>query len=706
MVELNNTEYMTSRMLVCLCSLMCLSLSISGCIGNPERSDAEGESLEGNDGSSDKIPISIAYILGQNSFQPVDEPAKLAEILSEDTIFDVTVYPVESEEAMIESLRFGHVDLAIMDAASSWMSWKGYGLQTLMADEGNYGRTYYNSNAWVRSDSQIAEYHSDNDPLTDPFSLFEGMRACHTGWFDSVGMLLPMGFLLGLGYAYVAGNPNDIESLLFTIQEYFDESLVIPEAGSKYYGYSGALRCLSDGTGDIAFVQDTTPDEFCSEGEKATNSWCLPLDRYTMLPSFGKSPSKTLMYNPEYLQSDLGQKISDELEKLSDLDDMKDLLSSLFGTPGLAPVTSEDHLGGYSTLVNNIPGLQAYFGDSGDERIADLNIDEIIIGVNGPISNSTEKSFGFLTQTIENDLGVNVSFEVHNDQNSLIENLSTGFIHMAVMDGVASWKAWKYDNMSLLLSLLNENEVAFSEVMAVVNSEFAGTNSTDPFTSIKSSNPCLSDIMRPSQVLAVGSIISEDDGESLPYLENISWLDLVNSVFDEAIIPTDKGFGYNETGGEIRCLLEGEGQVAFIPSHRSSFCQEDSDYQESGLCLDKENYTQLATMGRLPHRSVMYNPVLLDVVTRTAFLNSMISLNYDMYLENFTTLGREYTGCYDISIHKIDEESPRDACGSEILYHALHSTSVSRASSHRHLGQLSSSLGHIPESVLSEYCQN
>ena len=697
---------MPSRILVCLCSLMCLSLSISGCISDQGKDDSNEGAFDSDDGASEEIRLSIAYLVGQNSFGPVGEPARLAELLSEDTIFDVTVYPVQSEEAMIESLRFGHVDLAIMDAASSWMGWKGYGLQTLMADEGNYGRTYYNSNAWVRNDSQIASYHLDNNPLTDPFTLFEGLRACHTGWFDSVGMLLPMGFLLGLGYANVAGNPNDIESLLFTIREYFDESLVIPEPGSKYYGYSGALRCLSDGTGDIAFVQDTTHDEFCSEEDHDGNSWCLPRENYTMLPSFGRSPSNSLKYNPEYLGADQAKEISDELERLSDISGMDDLLSSIFGAPDLTPVTSEDHLGGYSTLVNNIPGLQAYFGNSADAQSANLTINEIIIGVNGPISNSTEESFGFLTQSIENDLGVNVSFEVHSNRNSLIENLSNGFIHLAIMDGVSSWKAWKYDNMSLLLTLLDEDEVAYSEVVAIASSEYMRGNSTDLLTSLKSSNPCLSDTIRPSQVIAVGSIISEDESESLPDLENISWFDIVNSAFEKEINPNEIGLGYNETGGEIRCLLEGAGEVAFIPSHWSNFCQEGSEYQESGLCLDKANYTQLATMGRLPHRSIMYNPAVLDVVTRTAFLNSMISLNYDMYLENFTTLGRKYTGCYDISIHKIDEESPRDACGSEILSNALHSTSVSRASSQSHLGQLSTSLENIPESVLSEYCQN
>ena len=97
----------------------------------------------------------------------------MAERFSDQTIFKVTPYPVESEEAMIESLRFGHVDLAMMDAASSWMSWKNYDLQVLLADKENYGRTYYNSNAWVKSESEIATYQDDDDPLTDPFSLFE-----------------------------------------------------------------------------------------------------------------------------------------------------------------------------------------------------------------------------------------------------------------------------------------------------------------------------------------------------------------------------------------------------------------------------------------------------------------------------------------------------------------------------------------------------
>ena len=80
----------------------------------------------------EEIPLSIAFIVDQETFGTQNDPLFMAERFSDETIFDVTPYPVQSEEAMIESLRFGHVDLAMMDAASSWMSWKNYDLQVLL----------------------------------------------------------------------------------------------------------------------------------------------------------------------------------------------------------------------------------------------------------------------------------------------------------------------------------------------------------------------------------------------------------------------------------------------------------------------------------------------------------------------------------------------------------------------------------------------
>ena len=74
-----------------------------------------------------------------------------------------------------------------------------------------------------------------------------------------------MGFFIGQGYADVVGDENDIESMRNTIFSHFSEDASIfshfsedasiPETRTELAllpGYSGALRCLSEGEG--AFV--------------------------------------------------------------------------------------------------------------------------------------------------------------------------------------------------------------------------------------------------------------------------------------------------------------------------------------------------------------------------------------------------------------------------------------------------------------------
>ena len=158
-------------------------------------------------------------------------------------------------------------------------------------------RTYYNAHAWVRADSEMAAAHLDDDPSTDPFALLEGKTSCHTGWLKSAGMLLPMGYMIGHGYANVIGDPNDIETLRNTIYSFFNEDASIPDSGTPYYGYSGAVKCLSDGTGDVAFAKDSTVDSYCANDvEEDNEEWCLERDQYVALPAFGKAPSHPVMY--------------------------------------------------------------------------------------------------------------------------------------------------------------------------------------------------------------------------------------------------------------------------------------------------------------------------------------------------------------------------------------------------------------------------
>ena len=114
-----------------LCALILLFVLFSGCLNNTSNEIDTGENEQENE--REEIPLSVAFIVDQQFFGTENDPSYMAQKFSEETIFEITPYPVESEEAMIESLRFGHVDLAMMDAASSWMSWKNYGLEALLA---------------------------------------------------------------------------------------------------------------------------------------------------------------------------------------------------------------------------------------------------------------------------------------------------------------------------------------------------------------------------------------------------------------------------------------------------------------------------------------------------------------------------------------------------------------------------------------------
>ncbi|MEC7721095.1 MAG: hypothetical protein VYC60_04275, partial [Candidatus Thermoplasmatota archaeon] len=127
-----------------------------------------------------------------------------------------------------------------------------------------------------------------------------------------------------------------------------------------------------------------------------------------------------------------------------------------------------------------------------------------------------------------------------------------------------------------------------------------------------------------------------------------------------------------------------------------SYCANDVEEDNEEWCLERDQYVALPAFGKAPSHPVMYNPAMLDVQTRTAILNALMSLNFESYVENYSTMGQTYTGCYDISVHVIDEESPRNTCGSEILANVLNTPGIVRATSQQHLGSYSELIRNIP----------
>ncbi len=363
-----------------LLALLIVLGSIAGCIGNDE-DETELETL------------TIAFEV-KDDYTNVDEnPQKFADYLAEELNMNVELYPIDSEGAILESLRFGNADIAFMDGAAAWVGWQQYGLDALAADQKSDGRTYYNAHAVVLKDSEMAVAHLDGDDSTDPFALLAGKTSCHTGWLKSAGMLLPMGYLISEGYAPVVGSEDDIESLRSTIFSYFNEDASIPDSGTPYASYSGAVRCLSEGAGDVAFVKDSTIGSYCGNEDAAENEdWCLDEEEYILLPSYGSAPSHPVMYNPERVDIQTRTAILNALLSMNDemyvenhsmggetytgclnvntqvvdteqpMNECGDrILMNILNTPGIVEVNTQEHLGIYGNLIGSIPGITTYF---------------------------------------------------------------------------------------------------------------------------------------------------------------------------------------------------------------------------------------------------------------------------------------------------------------------------------------------------------
>ena len=675
--------------------LICSTLA--GCTGNDGvETDSKGE-------------LVIAFEV-KSDYENIDEnPQQLADYLAEELNYEVSLYSVDSEGAMLEALRFGNADIALMDGGAAWVGWQQYGLDAMAADEKSDGRTYYYAHAWVRADSEMAAAHLDDDPYTDPFALLEGKTSCHTGWLKSAGMLLPMGYLIGHGYANVFGDPNDIETLRNSIYGFFNEDASIPESGTPYYGYSGAVKCLSDGTGDVAFAKDSTVDSYCGNDMEADNEeWCLDRDQYIALPAFGKSPSHPVMYNPSLMNSTVVADIADALVAMSEDAEGSAILENILNTPGIVATTADNHMSSYSSLVSNIPGISAYYSDKyaiNDTVSPTIDTIRIAFEVKADYDNIDENP-QLLADYLEETLGVDVELYSVDSEGAIIEALRFGHADIAFMDGGAAWIGWKEYDLAAMAADQKSDERTYYYAHAWVkaDSEMAAAHldddpSTDPFALLEGKTSCHTGWLKSAgMLLPMGYLIGNGYADVVGDPDDVDSLrnSIYNFFSDDASIP-ESGTPYYGYSGAVKCLSDGTGDVAFAKdSTVDSYCGNDMEADNEEWCLDRDQYVALPAFGKAPSHPLMYNPGMLDVQTRTAILNALMSLNYETYVENHTTMGQTYTGCYDISVHVIDEESPRNTCGSEILANVLNTPGIVRVTSQEHMGSYSELIRNVP----------
>lgn len=284
--------------------------------------------------------LRVAFVAKDTATAPHEDLDRLADFIREETGRDTKVIFFTSSTAALEAVRFGQADVASVDGAAAWLAWKQNGLEAIASEVRGDGRTHYMAAAWVRADSDIQGVGD-----------FGGRTSCHTGATKSAGMMMPMSYLIREGL-FDASGYTDVSQLPDMARAHFDE----PVIGGAYGDYLGALRCLSEGVGDIAFVRDTTPADYCGTDPE---DWCLPLSDYRMVVEFGAVPEHPFMVSPD-LDADVRGDLQAALLALNDGDEGRGILKATFGTGGIQAVTTEDHLGGYGELIQHIPGITAY----------------------------------------------------------------------------------------------------------------------------------------------------------------------------------------------------------------------------------------------------------------------------------------------------------------------------------------------------------
>ena len=355
--------------LAILMMIFFVSASVPGCLFSDDASTLSFKKCEDQDNC-----LTIAFETKEEYKNTEDSPQELADRLAELLDMEVEIYPVTGAGATIEALRFGKADIGFLDGGAAWLSWQNHNLQVLGAEQKQDGRPFYNAIAWVHKDSDMAQADLDDDPDTDPFALMEGKTSCHTSALGSSGMLLPMGWMIDRGYIEVVGDPDDIESLTDTVKGYFSEDSSIPDSGTKYHKYIGSLRCLAEGGMDyISFAKDPTVPDYCGEDPE---DWCFEGDfkstedfhgiQYTGLENgegFGRAPSHPIMYNPDEMSDEMVKNLQDAFTTMSSNDDDVEILQNVLSSPGITIINTEDHLGNYGSLIEDVPGIEAYFND-------------------------------------------------------------------------------------------------------------------------------------------------------------------------------------------------------------------------------------------------------------------------------------------------------------------------------------------------------
>jgi len=261
--------------------------------------------------SSESKSIDVDTLkIGFSPVEKADELTPKAEALEKflenELGVDVEIVVPTGYEAIIEGMRFGHIDAAFMDTGPAWITNQRTGAEAVLA-EVVAGKVNYQATVWTLAENDSIQ--SIEDTI--------GKRVAFTSITGSSGFVRPMGTLVTDGYITIEG--DDIVALESALVKNFESYTF---AG----GYKAALQLLLNGNVDVAFGSDIAPQKYLDLEDQA---------KLRPVTTIGPVPSHVFMVNADMSESTKNALVG-ALIKLN-YDENNSILTDLYGAEALVP---------------------------------------------------------------------------------------------------------------------------------------------------------------------------------------------------------------------------------------------------------------------------------------------------------------------------------------------------------------------------------
>jgi len=276
--------------------------------------------------SIDVETLTIGFIPVEKADELTPKAQALEVFLENELGVDVEIVVPSGYEAIIEGMRFGHIDAAFMDTGPAWITHHRTGAEAVLA-ELVAGKVNYQATVWTLAENDSIQTIEDTI----------GKRVAFTSITGSSGFVRPMGTLVTEGHVTIEG--DDIVALQSALTNNFESHTF---AG----GYKAALELLLLEQVDVAFGSDIAPKKYLDLEDQA---------KLRPVTTIGPVPSHVFMVNSDMSESTRDALVS-TLIKLN-YDENNSILKDLYGAEALVPTTTSMHIGEFGDYINALTGL-------------------------------------------------------------------------------------------------------------------------------------------------------------------------------------------------------------------------------------------------------------------------------------------------------------------------------------------------------------